>query len=594
MPFSVEQLLTDRPKLVTVRLHDPLVTAIDLMNEHDYSQLPVVDAESKPLGLVCSDTIVHALRHFQVAPTALRVSDAMIRAVTKRDNQELFDLLDALQNTYAVLIVNNEGMLTGIVTSYDTTDYFRRQTQDLIFVQDIELMLRDFVTAPLLQSNGETNIEALNSAIVTTTKIDKDRYKRFRNAVITYLQSNTGIQSQIDDGLLKRIFKEQIEAPNETKTPDQLTLYETIQIFLSKSHWQHYGTIFSLQAEDIQRLLDSVRKTRNNLMHFREISYQQHKELVFCKEWLARHQPPQPEPAPLAVVDIQDSSVELPIDEPPLVAIPEEQTLTIAEVEDEPQPNASRYDHLARWLRRLNRSADRVQLRFTDVEQIIESALPDSARKHRAWWANDSHTHVQSMSWLAADWRVSSINMDQELVTFSRIRDREQAYIKFFSQLNNELRLADNRFLEMSPNGSSWITVAKLKIKQRSIGMYNALFTRNGLFRLELYIDTEDKALNSALYEALQLIYAPRITEINEKLGTPLEWESLPGRRGVRIAVSHAGSITAKPDELNQVRRWGVDTMVLFYQIFADAGHLLEQHYQDGKSPALAPLFSQG
>ncbi len=204
MPFSVQQLLNDRPQPLTVRLSDGLVKAIDLMNEYDYSQLPVVDADAKPLGLVCSDSMVHALRHFQVAPHALQVSDAMIRAVTKRDDQELFDLLDDLQDTYAVLIVNNEGALNGIVTSYDTTDYFRRQTQDLMFVQDIELMLRDFVLAPFLQTNGETNIQALNSAIVATTKTDKDRYKRFRTAVISYLHDGLA-PSQVDEGLLKKI-----------------------------------------------------------------------------------------------------------------------------------------------------------------------------------------------------------------------------------------------------------------------------------------------------------------------------------------------------------------------------------------------------
>ncbi|MFD3166301.1 DUF4268 domain-containing protein [Herpetosiphon sp. NSE202] len=547
MPFSVEQLLTDRHKPLSVRPTDKLVMAIDLMNEYDYSQLPVVDADSKPIGLVCSDTIVNALRQFQVSPNHLQVSDAMIRAVTKHDNAELFDLLDALQNTYAVLIVNNKGELAGIVTSYDTTDYFRRQTQDLMFVQDIELMLRDFVSIHLSSSNEKNNTESSNGRIITNTK-----------------------------------------------AVEQMTFNEIIQIFLSKDIWAHYGNMFSLQSEAIQQLLDSVRKTRNKLMHLQEISYEQHEQLRFCKDWITRYHSQLATTTELTTPGIPEIIVNPEIALPLLVDEIEKHQLTTSVGEDEPQPNASRYDHLARWLRSQSRSTDRVQLSFVKVEKIIDSELPDSARKHRAWWANDSHTHVQSMSWLAADWRVSSINMDKELVTFSRIHDREQAYINFFSRLINELKQPDDRFLEMSPNGSSWITVAKLKIQQRSIGMYNALFTRNGLFRLELYIDTEDKALNSALYEALQLIYAPRITEINEKLGTPLEWDSMPGRRGVRIAVSHSGSITAKSDELEHVRSWGVKTMVLFYQIFADASQLLEKHYQDGKSPALAPLFSQG
>lgn len=590
MPFSVEQLLNDRPKPLTVRPTDELVKAIDLMNEYDYSQLPVLDADDKPIGLVCSDAIVHALRHFDVAPNALRVSDAMIRAVTKRDDQELFDLLDDLQDTYAVLIVNHEGVLTGIVTSYDTTDYFRRQTQDLLFVQDIELMLRDFVQAPFIQK-GELDTTSLNSAITTLLSSGQQTIGPFAKAV-SWLTNQTQLP-KFEQRLLSQAFEDHLKKPAKPQTFDDLTLHDTIRIFASNQHWSHYGHLFNLPASVIEKLLHSVRETRNHLMHLREISYQQHTELVFCKEWLARHQPPQPEPAPLAIVDIPDSTIDLPSDEPPLVPLIEEAPLTLAEVEDDPQPNASRYDHLARWLRRQSRSTDRVQLSFNQVEQIIESELPASARRHRAWWGNDSHTHVQSISWLAADWKVSYINMDQELVTFSRIQEREQAYISFFSRLVAELCARDKRFLPMSPNGGSWITVAKLKIQQRSVAVFNALFTRTGLFRLELYIDTGNEMINTALYEVLRVLYHPRVAEMNEQLGTPLEWESMPGRRASRVAVSHPGSITTKPGELDNVRRWGVNTMVLFYRMFADAGQFLEERDITRTYPALAPLFTQ-
>ncbi len=294
----------------------------------------------------------------------------------------------------------------------------------------------------------------------------------------------------------------------------------------------------------------------------------------------------------MAVVEVPELIADTPIDEPPLVAVIEEPSASFAPIEDEPQPRASRYDRLAHWLRGQSRKTDRVQLSFAQVEQIIESQLPESARKHRAWWANDSHAHVQSISWLAADWKVSHINMDQEMVTFSRIHEREQAYISFFSRLVTELCARDQRFLPMSPNGTSWITVAKLKIHQRVIAVFNYLFTRNGLFRLELYIDTGNEAINTELYETLRVLYSPRVAELNERLGTVLEWEPLPGRRAARVAVSHVGSITAKQEDLDQVRRWAINTMVIFYDSFAEAGQLLEQQYTAGAHPALAPLFT--
>ena len=94
------------------------------MTEHDFSQLPVVDENKKPLGIVTSDSILHALSNFGVSLAELRVSHTIMKVDTYSPDEDLFDLLDDLKNTYAVLIVNAEGTLIGIVTSYDTTDYF--------------------------------------------------------------------------------------------------------------------------------------------------------------------------------------------------------------------------------------------------------------------------------------------------------------------------------------------------------------------------------------------------------------------------------------------------------------------------------------
>lgn len=36
--------------------------------------------------------------------------------------------------------------------------------------------------------------------------------------------------------------------------------------------------------------------------------------------------------------------------------------------------------------------------------------MPESARKHRAWWANGGH--IQADAWLEAGWEVGSVNLD--------------------------------------------------------------------------------------------------------------------------------------------------------------------------------------
>ena len=118
MPFIVKDLLEGRQEPVTVRPDEPVRRALELMIEHDYSQLPVIGPDDRPVGMVTSDSILRALNHFAVSPEALKVTDAMNRPATFRADEDLFDLLDDLRDTYAVLIVDSDRRLFGIVTSY--------------------------------------------------------------------------------------------------------------------------------------------------------------------------------------------------------------------------------------------------------------------------------------------------------------------------------------------------------------------------------------------------------------------------------------------------------------------------------------------
>jgi hypothetical protein len=47
----------------------------------------------------------------------------------------------------------------------------------------------------------------------------------------------------------------------------------------------------------------------------------------------------------------------------------------------------SKYDPLLRWFR--SSRGNHVQLTFEQIEEILGSDLPDSARKHRSWWGNE-------------------------------------------------------------------------------------------------------------------------------------------------------------------------------------------------------------
>ena len=132
MPFTVQQLIEGHQEPVKVTQHENAQRALELMIEYDFSQLPVVDENDTPLGIVTSDSILRALNNFGIPLNELQVSHAIVKVDLYNPDEDLFDLLDDLKNTYAVLIVNNEGTLHGIVTSYDTTEYFRRRAEDMM------------------------------------------------------------------------------------------------------------------------------------------------------------------------------------------------------------------------------------------------------------------------------------------------------------------------------------------------------------------------------------------------------------------------------------------------------------------------------
>ena len=76
-----------------------------------------------------------------------------------------------------------------------------------------------------------------------------------------------------------------------------------------------------------------------------------------------------------------------------------------------------KYGPLQRHLTELN--GEEWQASFADIEAIIGSNLPASARSHRAWWGNDrSHGHARA--WLDAGWQTADVDMAAESLRFQR------------------------------------------------------------------------------------------------------------------------------------------------------------------------------
>lgn len=141
MPYPVSNLIEGRGDPISVKKNESISKTLSTMLEKDYSQLPVLDDQDHILGMVTYKNILRALKYYQADLNELVVANA-IESADKFDlEDDIFDILPSLQDNNAVLITGLDERLIGIVTNYDTTEYFRKRSEDLMVIEEIELQL---------------------------------------------------------------------------------------------------------------------------------------------------------------------------------------------------------------------------------------------------------------------------------------------------------------------------------------------------------------------------------------------------------------------------------------------------------------------
>ncbi|PZV06550.1 MAG: DUF4268 domain-containing protein [Leptolyngbya sp.] len=560
--------------LVTATEDMPIQDALERMTEYDFSQLPVVDKEFRLKGLITSDSILQAVSYFKSTLDKIKVSHATLNAKACRPDDDLSELLNGLRDASAIPIVDKTRKLLAIVTNYDTAEYYRQRAEDIMLAEDIETTLRDYIESAYRNDSGDIDDDALRKAIEGITSSGKDLKNKFTKALCDYLSRSKSIPPQPKNQLIDDVFIQHLHKI-EIKAFEDLTLSDFIQLF--KNLWQKkYSTAFNnLGWDAIYKLLDEVRQTRNAIAHFREVTPTQRKQLKFCASLLERHRPIQDvhipnstvvEIAPAEPVTIiETDSGKQPVANPETNFVPTDEELG---------PDESRYASLALWLQgQVETEVNKCVLTFEKVENIIEDKLPPSARQHRSWWANTTVGHTQSQQWLEAGWRVSNVNISEERVVFSRINDRQSAYINFFNQLLPKLEAVQSFSVTsaMNAQGRHWFTVVLISEKVKEPICISFSFARRSRFRVELYIETGDRDTNKRLFDKL---YSQK-AEIEADLGEPLQWERLDSKRASRIALYHEEiSITQSPEELIPLQEWAVEMTSHFYRA-------ISQRFQD-------------
>jgi hypothetical protein len=544
MPFTLEELLPDDQVLRTVQLHESVQHVINVMHQHSYNQVPVVDTDGKTSldQVVTFDAILQAAQSFNTKPELLQVRDVARTVRTYAPDADLLATLDDIQRDNFALIVDEANVLTGIVTTADTTVFFREYAQDLMQIEGIESRMKEAIRA--LYSGNDAALEA---AIESVTDRAADIRRKLPAAIRAYM-TKAGLTARATGTDVEAISEaeKRLSLPKPGKEFEHLSFDEFTQVLLS-----HQNAPKLSQTKDVTELrvlLQQVRDARNKLAHFRgELTSEERRTIQFASEWLERNLP-----APPAI---------LPAVSGPTATVVSSAVHQAPEEEDE-RPHGS-YAPLATHLEVQPLEKNTLTLSFHEIERILGKELPRSAYEYRAWWSNDP-TKPQSAAWLEEGWRTTSLSMTDRRLTFVRTSDREESYISFFSKLN--ARLADEADFpsrQTSPSGTNWMILASLEWIRPEAANINASFTRRKELRIELYLDCGEKDTNKKRFDELHA----RKVAIEIIVGEPLQWERMENRRACRIAAyTKAQAITDA--ESPALVEWAAKKGVDFYRAF--------------------------
>jgi len=95
--------------------------------------------------------------------------------------------------------------------------------------------------------------------------------------------------------------------------------------------------------------------------------------------------------------------------------------------------------------------------------------------------------------------------------------------------------------------------------------IFSLCFASGERFRIEVYIDTGDKARNKKAFDLLEL----NKQEIESRLGVVLEWERLNHRKASRISwyYTQQASIMDSESKLENLRAWIIPSFFKYRQI---------------------------
>ena len=141
------------------------------------------------------------------------------------------------------------------------------------------------------------------------------------------------------------------------------------------------------------------------------------------------------------------------------------------------------------------------------------------------------------------------------------VTSRQQAYETFFMELLDKVK-AQYPDLTKARKAypQSWFTYPV----GRSGFAIAVAFGQGNQFRVELYIDTGDRATNKAAFDALE----SEREAIEAQAGESMVWQRLDEKQASRIYCGTDGSIDDNLARLQELQDWAVDRVAKFRQVF--------------------------
>ena len=489
MLYPVEKLLEDREPPLCVTEGDTVRDALVQMVENDYSQLPIVDSKGNLSGLISEQSITRNYYHLD-------------------EQVSVLDLPVSSCRDKAVTLPLDRDF-------FDVLD--RLQAADAVVILDKREpigILNHYDTANFFRN--------LTEGLILVEDIEVSLRQRIEDAFPDDEQRNKAVQKALHH------YEQSMGQP--VPAFEEMTFGDCINLVTNKSNWEHFDDQLGPRSL-FSKYMEQVRDIRNQLAHFRgRMDAVQYDLLRRAREWLASRPRTEQYAATMAVAESPASYV-------------------IGKTE-------GKYGPLHDWLNDLaGRASSGQQLvkSFGDLEELLGDELPESAREHRAWWANDLSSSRHSKAWMGAGWKVDDVDFAAETVTF--LRTDSMRYQVFFDDLLGRLKQARpgiNRAKKAYPKNY-------LNFGAGRTGFYIGwAFGQKRAFRVELYIDTGDRKLNKIYFDTLQEDKA----RIESEFGESLNWARLSEHQASRIYISTPGAISDPPDRAEEIKDWALETLV--------------------------------